>query len=181
MSTTKTIDISKLSEAQQNLFKSLFEQFCERSEPKEEKKSKPKVWKPEYGDWYWYISSDGQVYNCEWENDRIDQERYSMGNCFRTKEEAEFAGEKQKVKTELQRYDFEHYVPNLVELYVNNGHYFILYLPKCDALEIVSMCSRRMESVTYFTSENIAEDAMKEIGKKRIMKYLFDVDCEVDE
>ena len=36
MSTAKTIDISKLSEAQQNLFKSLFEQFCERPEPKEE-------------------------------------------------------------------------------------------------------------------------------------------------
>ncbi len=30
MGTEKTIDISKLSEAQQNLFKSLFEQFCEK-------------------------------------------------------------------------------------------------------------------------------------------------------
>ena len=35
MGTEKTIDISKLSEAQQNLFKSLFEQFCERSEKEE--------------------------------------------------------------------------------------------------------------------------------------------------
>ena len=82
MSTTKTIDISKLSEAQQNLFKSLFEQFCERSEPKEENKSKPKVWKPEYGDWYWYISSDGQVDNCEWVNGPIDYGRYSMGKLL---------------------------------------------------------------------------------------------------
>lgn len=147
-----------------------------------EKAKRPKkIWKPEYEDGYWYICSDGQVYNCEWENDRIDQGRYSMGNCFRTKEETEFAGEKQKVKTELQRYADEHNDPNLEEWNVKNWHYYIEYLPKCDALEIVSMCSRRMESVTYFTSENIVEDAMKEIGKKRIMKYLFDVDCEVDE
>ena len=145
-----------------------------------EKAKRPKkIWKPEYGDWYWYISSDGQVDNCEWVNGPIDYGRYSMGNCFRTKEEAEFAGEKQKVKTELQRYADEHNDPNLEEW--KNWHYYIEYLPKCDALGIVSMCFRRMESVTYFTSKNIAEDAMKEIGKKRIMKYLFDVDCEVDE
>lgn len=32
-----------------------------------------------------------------------------------------------------------------------------------------------------FTSEEIAEDAANKIGTKRILKYLFDVDCEVDD
>ena len=177
MSTTKTIDISKLSEAQQNLFKSLFEQFCERSE-KEEKANSCCL---KNGDMYYYITNDGQIGIAKWQGRASDFRRLALGNVFKTEKDTEFAIEKQKVKTELQRYADEHNDPNLEEWNVKNWHYYIEYLPKCDALEIVSMCSRRMESVTYFTSENIAEDAMKEIGKKRIMKYLFDVDCEVDE
>lgn len=177
MSTEKTIDISKLSEAQQNLFKSLFEQFCERSE-KEEKANSCGL---KNGDMYYYITNDGQIGIAKWQGRASDFRRLALGNVFKTEKDTEFAIEKQQVKTELQRYADEHNDPNLEEWNVKNWHYYIEYLPKCDALEIVSMCSRRMESVTYFTSGNIAEDAMKEIGKKRIMKYLFDVDCEVDE
>lgn len=177
MGTEKTIDISKLSEAQQNLFKSLFEQFCERSE-KEEKANSCGL---KNGDMYYYITNDEQIGIAKWQGRASDFRRLALGNVFKTEKDTEFAIEKQKVKTELQRYADEHNDPNLEEWNVKNWHYYIEYLPKCDALEIVSMCSRRMESVTYFTSENIAEDAMKEIGKKRIMKYLFDIDCEVDE
>lgn len=180
MSTTQTIDISKLSEAQQNLFKSLFEQFCERSEPKEEKKSKPKVWKPEYGDWYWYISSDGQVDNCEWVNGPIDYGRYSMGNCFRTKEEARIAREKQKIKTELQRFADEHNDSDQEEWDGENEHYRIGYDIDVDDFIITSGWNIMRDDI-YFTSKEIAEDAANKVGAKRIMKYLFDVDCEVDE
>lgn len=180
MSTTQTIDISKLSEAQQNLFKSLFEQFCERSEPKEEKKSKPKVWKPEYGDWYWYISSDGQVDNCEWVNGPIDYGRYSMGNCFRTKEEARIAREKQKIKTELQRFADEHNDSDQEEWDGENEHYRIGYDIDADDFIITSGWNIIRDDI-YITSKEIAEDAANKVGAKRIMKYLFDVDCEVDE
>lgn len=41
--------------------------------------------------------------------------------------------------------------------------------------------SQNSESVTYFTSKKNAENAIKEIGEERIMKYLFGVDCEEDE
>lgn len=34
------------------------------------------------------------------------------------------------------------------------------------------------ESTTYFTSREIAYNAIKSVGKDRILKYLFDVDCE---
>lgn len=180
MSEAKTIDISILSEAQQNLFKSLFEQFCERSEPKEEKKSEPKIWKPEYGNWYWYIGSDGQVDNCEWVNGPIDRGRYSMGNCFRTKEEAEFAREKQKIKTELQRFADEHDDPEKLEWDGENEHYRIGYDIDADDFITTSGWNFIHDDI-FFTSKEIAEDAANKVGAKRIMKYLFDVDCEVDE
>ena len=49
MGIAKTIDISKLSEAQQNLFKSLFEQFCEKSEQKESGLSGKSTFRPAFG------------------------------------------------------------------------------------------------------------------------------------
>lgn len=184
MSATQTIDISKLSEAQQNLFKSLFEQFCERSEPKEEKKSEPKIWKPEYGDWYWYISSDGQVDNCEWVNGPIDYGRYSMGNCFRTKEEARIAREKQKIKTELQRYADEHNDPEKLEWDKEEIHYDIVFEYKDGHKKGLgaqpAFTFRGMDCV-YFTSKEIADVAIQTIGKERILEYMFDIESEEEE
>ena len=78
MSTAKTIDISKLSEAQQNLFKSLFEQFCERSEPKEE--TNPCGLKN--GDEYYYITNDGQIGIAKWQGRASDLRRLALGNVF---------------------------------------------------------------------------------------------------
>lgn len=180
MSATKTIDISVLPEAEQDLIKALFDKCCERASQKEEKKSEPKIWKPEYGNWYWYISSDGQVDNCEWVNGPIDLGRYSMGNCFRTKEEARIAREKQKIKTELQRFADEHNDPDKDEWDGKNLHYYI----RCDigdeALTMASSYIMQNINDIYFTSEDVVRNSIDHIGAKRIMKYLFDVDCEED-
>lgn len=147
-----------------------------------EKTKRPKkIWKPEYGDWYWYISSDGQVDNCEWVNDHIDLGRYAMGNCFRTEEEAEFAREKQKIKTELQRYADEHNDLDKEKWDGINLHYTIRYDVGDEALTRSSSYVVQNINDIYFTSEDIVKNAVDYIGAKRIMKYLFDVDCEVDE
>lgn len=181
MSTEKTIDISVLPEAEQDLIKALFDKCCERANKKEEKKSEPKIWKPEYGDWYWYISSDGQVDNCEWVNGPIDRGRYSMGNCFKTKEEAEFAREKQKVKTKLQRFADEHNDPEKLEWDGINPHYTIRYDIGDEALVRSSNYVVKNINDIYFTSEDIVKNAVDYIGAERILKYLFNADCEVDE
>lgn len=36
----------------------------------------------------------------------------------------------------------------------------------------------KVEGATHFTSEKIAKDAIEAVGKYRILKYLFGVDCE---
>lgn len=147
-----------------------------------EKAKRPKkIWKPECGEWYWFIDSDGQINNCEWVDDHIDYGRYSMGNCFKTKEEAEFAREKQKVKTELQRFADEH--NDLEKLGWNgvNGHHSIRYSYWTNDLVVSCMQQSKDIDCVYFTSTEIADVAVKTVGEKRILKYLFDVDCEVDE
>lgn len=147
----------------------------------EKAKRSKKIWKPEYGDWYWYISSDGQVDNCEWVNGPIDYGRYSMGNCFRTKEEARIAREKQKIKIELQRFADEHNDQERAAWDGFNEHCGIRYDCLRSDLDTSTMYQFRDIGAIYFDSPGIAKDAANKVGVKRIMKYLFDVDCEVDE
>lgn len=147
-----------------------------------EKSKRPKkIWKPECGEWYWFIDSDGQINNCEWVDDHIDWGRYSMGDCFRTEEEAEFTRGKQIIKTELQRFADEHNDPDKEKWDGENVHYYIGHDAIKDDLTVTPAAILRGIYGIYFTSKEIAEDAANKIGVKRIMKYLFDVDCEVDE
>lgn len=177
MSTTKTIDISVLSEAQQNLFKSLFEQFCERSEPKEE--TNPCGLKN--GDTYYFITNDGQIGIAKWQGRASDFRRLALGNVFKTEKDTEFAIEKQKVRVELQMFADEHNDQERAAWDGFNEHFGICYNCCRGDLDISTMCQFRDIGAIYFNSPEIAEDAANKVGVKRIMKYLFDVDCEVDE
>ena len=62
------------------------------------------VWKPIYGDNYWYIDSFCNTKISNWENDNFDYKRLSFGNVFRKEEEAEFKVERLKVITELKNF-----------------------------------------------------------------------------
>lgn len=51
-------------------------------------------WKPKDGEGYYYIFSNGIVHLSTWFNDKVDNSRFSIGNYFKTKEEAEVMAEK---------------------------------------------------------------------------------------
>ena len=46
-------------------------------------------WKPEMGCKYYFLDSNGFVYNNIWADDSVDYGRFEISNCFQTKEEAE--------------------------------------------------------------------------------------------
>lgn len=60
--------------------------------------SKRNVWKPEGNEKYFFVSGCGVINSCKWINDTTDNGYYEIGNCFKTKEEAEFALEKEELK-----------------------------------------------------------------------------------
>lgn len=180
MSTTKTIDISVLPEAEQDLIKALFDKCCERVKPKVVE-VKRKVWKPKIGEHYWYLYGDGKISTITWCGSKLDADRYKLGNCFRTEEEAEFAREKKKVEVELERYAKEYNDPERDVWNGFNERCGIRYDCLRGDLDTSTMYQFRDIGAIYFTSKEIAEDAANKVGAKRIMKYLFDVDCEVDE
>lgn len=48
-------------------------------------------WKPKIKDTYFYLSGQGTIIESEWLNEIIDKAVFKIGNCFRTRHEAELA------------------------------------------------------------------------------------------
>lgn len=46
-------------------------------------------WKPQLDEMYYCLNGNGIIMFETWCNDELDESRYSMGNCFKTKESAE--------------------------------------------------------------------------------------------
>lgn len=143
-----------------------------------EKSNEPKrkVRFPERGEEYYYLESTNDVGYDLWTNNTSNNLRLNMGNIFKTKKEAEFAAEKQKVIVELQRYAIEH---NERDIDWNDGNehkYNIIYEHNFNRLRIFSTFNRQYIGQIYFTSVEIAKNAIREIGEDRIKKYLFGVE-----
>lgn len=142
-----------------------------------EKANKPveKVWKPKNNELYYILKNEGTIIE-DYYTHSVDKRRYLIGNCFKTREEAEFALERQKVITELKRYALEH---NEKEIDWYNHcvlKYYIQYDYVNNKLNIVSTrYSKSNISSMYFTSDKIAQSAIKAVGEDRIKKYYFEV------
>lgn len=61
-----------------------------------------RVWKPEYAEGYWHVCEDGTVDHCMFSEDELDEGMLAIGNCFKTKDEAEKAVEKLKALRRLR-------------------------------------------------------------------------------
>lgn len=142
-----------------------------------EKANKPKnkVWKPEKGEKYYYSYSDGSIYYDSNLSSNIHKNRYAIGNCFKTKEEAEFALERQKVITELKRFALEHNEEEIDWSNINQNKYY-LYFHHDKNYTCISACTYyQYTQCIYYTSIEIARAAIQEIGEERLKKYYFEV------
>ena len=134
---------------------------------------KSKVFKPEHRQEYFYIDSYADILNTAFYKDNTDKTRFELGNIFETKEQEEFAIDKQKVYTELKRYALEH---NEEEIDWNDIDKCKWCITKdCGKLNVYSFYRLQFLNQIYFTSEEIALNAIDEIGDDRIKKYLFEI------
>lgn len=132
-------------------------------------KVKSKVWKPENGERYWTMDNE----YWDWRNDKFDNFQYSIGNCFKIADNAKFSLEKRKVEVELKRFAEEH---NEKEVDWNFVRYYIHY--NCRENEIFifnNYVNWDKSSEIYFTSKEIAKQAIEAIGEERIKKYYFEI------
>lgn len=140
-----------------------------------EKLNKPanKVWKPEYENTYYYITVYGIARETVCINGKFDECTWATGNCFKTKEEAEFEAERLKVISELKRFAEEHNDPIDWEDTLQNKWFIGAYTAK-NTIGCSFVSSFKSNDI-YFSSREIAQQAISEIGEERIKKYYLGV------
>lgn len=133
---------------------------------------KPKtVWDLKIGDGYWLITDRESVIFSSWDDISIDAKRRNAGNCFLTKEEAEFEVERRKVEAILLKYGKREFK------YGKRNYYF--YYDHEDNLirkTIVDTC--QSQGIIFFETEELCQQAIDEAGEDNIKKYIFGVDAE---
>ena len=138
---------------------------------------KKKYWTPKEKEKYFYIEDCMGVSDDRNVQAPIDYCRFNIGNCFKTKEEAEHMIEKLKVIHELQKFAYEN---NEGEIDWNDAKQYKQFL--IYDIEDKKVCVDYKTYVKsepfniYFTSFDIARKAIKTIGEDRIKKYYFDIE-----
>lgn len=115
------------------------------------------------------LTQIGEVITDTWTDHEIDKRRLSIGNCFKTEEEAEFAIEKLKVLHELEELGrpFEADERNFF-ICLDEGRITTKFMFYCQ------MCYFDC----YFDTNVEVQQAIEKIGEDRIKKYLFGVEEE---
>lgn len=164
------VNLNNLTKEEQEQFNALVEKA---------NKPKSKVWKPINGERYYlvHLGIVGGIDCFEYTEGKFDERTYSIGNCFRTVEEAEFALERLKVIAEMKRYIAEH---DDVELDWSNDTQQKCILTYDHALKLISVDSfslvQEIETSLYTSSREIMKSMINEIGEDRIKKYYFGVE-----
>lgn len=150
----------------ENLTKEEREQLLKLVEKANRKESK--VWKPELNKVYYYIHDSGNLSDTIATAGDWTPNRYAIGNCFKTREEAEFALERQKVIVELERYALKHNDPT------KEPTWELGYNRKEKAIHSIEYIDNFVSSIR-FTSGNLVDEAIETIGEDRLKKYYFGI------
>lgn len=121
---------------------------------------------PQFGDDYWYVDSDTEVIDIAWYGGEYAQGRLSIGNVFKTQEEAEFAAEKLRVESELREFSKPFDTDSLT--------FTICF--DVEENELYSETRRFMNQGSIYFGLGQAEEAMDAVGRERIKKYIFGVE-----
>lgn len=132
-----------------------------------------KVWKPKHGEPIWCVDLNGDTCSEVFDETDMDyQEMWEMGVIFQTIKEANKYVEYLKTRTALKRYAQEHNEGEIdwkKSMQLKWGFYYDTSL---DEIRVCCAATLKNDSV-YFTSEEIAQAAINEIGEERIKQYLL--------
>lgn len=142
-----------------------------------EAEDKPKGrWKPEKSDRYYYTTSrDNAAYKIWW-GGPLDRSCFSLGNCYRTEEEAKQILKNRKTHIELQDLaDAAWAESGKVLDWCDLGQYkYFIYIDYDlgGSLSCSSHWYSRQHSVVYFPSKSSSHAAIETIGADRIKAYI---------
>lgn len=129
-------------------------------------------WQPKKNEYYYAILSWGTFdYSTYDSNNIIDRDRLSLGNCFKTREEAQYMIEKIKIINQLRQ------ISNIsFEGTLETKKWFIIY--DCDCQKIgynYLYTTKALPFDVFFKSKNDCIRAVNMIGEDNLKKYYFDI------
>ena len=135
------------------------------------KEPEEKEW-PQDVDDYYYIHSDGSISRSVFYlNDSFCKNTLSIGNCFRTKEEADFEAGRLRVLAEMKKFA----EPEDRKWDGENQHW-IIYLNLYNGSINIDYYTIHKYDLIYFESAEKAEECVKAIGIGKIRKYYLGVE-----
>ena len=127
---------------------------------------------PQHSDIYWYMFGTGEIFDGRWVGAKSDVARQTIGNTFRTKEEAKFELERLKVIAELKKFAMSR---GAVRKARGDKSVYCLYLAPDDTLFAESDIAYRHPTL-YFADESTARKAITAVGEDRVKKYYFGIE-----
>jgi hypothetical protein len=159
--------LDRISELEQQL--AVLRAEAEKEE--KENKSTNKRWRAEKRGTYWFVDGDGiPKWWHEYSRD-IDGFYYDTHNYFQTEDEARRYAKVLEVERQLKRFADEHND----KIDWNDGNsvkYYLYYNHSAQSIFIAIVSVLQYARVIYFSSEEIAEQAIKTIGEEEIKEYL---------
>lgn len=138
---------------------------------KTEIKKENKRWRSKNGDVYWLVGSNGKP---DWSyelNRDSDSFRYETHNYFQTEEEAQRYAKVLETERQLKKFADEH--NDVIDWSDINQHKWNLcYYYSRYEVSPIRCCGVKESRTIYFSSEEIAQQAIDEIGKEKIKNYL---------
>nr|DAU29323.1 MAG TPA: hypothetical protein [Caudoviricetes sp.] len=132
-----------------------------------EEKKKDKRWRADGHTKYWFLDSQNRIDSDMELRQREDDFRYYSHNYFQTKEETETYARVLETEMLLKKYADEHNGEFI------NFKYYLLWFKTATELQIDFLTSyARRPRTIFFSSKEIIQDAIEEIGLKRIKEYL---------
>lgn len=137
---------------------------------RELKELENKKWKPKYNDKYYCINCYGQV---QFEfMDNCDDKLFSIGNYFKTREEAEFEVERLKVLEELKEFSYDFSDEEWKDDDI--AKFSMYYDYDYSEIDIRTHTAWKYDLI-YFKIREDAQKAIDKIGEERLKKYYFKV------
>lgn len=131
----------------------------------------------EYGEAYYFIYHDGDVYSTAWINSEMDNGAYNQNNVFKTRKEAELESKRRALVTKIQRFRDECNAGKQFNWEdISQEKYYICYDSWTDDLYVSkSHMINNLVVFGYFLDEDDAENAA-EMFDKQIRKLFIEVE-----
>ena len=138
----------------------------------EEVEEKPKRWRAERGEMYWYVNEIGMIFRVTECSTGSDDYFYNSGNYFQTKEQAEEYQKKLILQQEYKdwcAFDCDWHDENQIK-------YFSYYSHKSNRIDFKLNKLCKKQGVVYSESTLRIQEFIDKIGEEDFKKYILEVE-----